>query len=375
MALKSLLMCGDGNTAEILRRILLELDIRVEHCWDSPAALNKLMADQFDAIVLDCEPGNSAIEILNQARVSPLNGTALVIALVHGHDDVRQVFATSANFVLYKPISAERAKSSLRAARALMRREKRQHKRIPVHASAGIAYANVENEPATLVDLSENGTAIQCERKLPPAAKVYFQFTLPGHKKVVRLAGEVAWQDSSGRVGIHFVDVPQTSRKLLKEWLGQYSVRSPEADPRVPTHSEHLGLTTPSEPVGVRVDDGLARLRAAPSNRRGQSRHACHLGAEVYQLGMQVPYRCNLTDIGEGGCYVETASPFASRTGIEIVVRTRDMKIRIRGVVQSVHPGFGMGVQFKPRTAADHDEIQELISLLASQQALEPGLP
>ena len=82
MALKSLLMCGDGNTAEILRRILLELDIRVEHCWDSAATLNKLMADRFDAIVLDCEPGNSAIEVLKQARVSPLNGTALVIALV-----------------------------------------------------------------------------------------------------------------------------------------------------------------------------------------------------------------------------------------------------------------------------------------------------
>src|SRR5205823_13243961 len=128
-----------------------------------------------------------------------------------------QLCGRSSNLVLCTPITAERAKSGLGAARAWMRREKRQHKRIPVHASAGFAYANVENEPATLVDLSENGTAIQCERKLPPAAKVYFQFTLPGHKKVVRLAGEVAWQDSSGRVGIHFVDVPQTSRKLLKE--------------------------------------------------------------------------------------------------------------------------------------------------------------
>src|SRR5437660_11393823 len=189
------------------------------------------MADQFDAIVLDCEPGNSAMEILNQARVSPLNGTALVIALVHGHDDVREVFATSGSFVLYKPISAERAKSSLRAARALMRREKRQHKRIPVHASAGIAYANVENEPATLVDLSENGTAIQCERKLPPAAKVYSQFTLPGHKKVVRLAGDVAWHDSSGRVGIHSADVRQTYRKLPKACIRQNSLQIPEADP------------------------------------------------------------------------------------------------------------------------------------------------
>src|SRR5437899_12245657 len=97
MALKSLLMCGDGNTAEILRRILLELDLGVEHCWDSAAAVNKLMADRFDAIVLDCEAGNAAIDILKQAGRLLVNGTPLVLPLVPRHDDVRQVFATSAD--------------------------------------------------------------------------------------------------------------------------------------------------------------------------------------------------------------------------------------------------------------------------------------
>src|SRR5207244_12364338 len=100
MALKSLLMCGDGNTAEILRRILLELDIRVEHCWDSAVTLNKLVADRFDAIVRGCEAGDSAAEVLEQAGGSPMNGTALVVVNVEAHSDVRQVTGNTATLVV-----------------------------------------------------------------------------------------------------------------------------------------------------------------------------------------------------------------------------------------------------------------------------------
>ena len=78
---------------------------------------------------------------------------------------------------------------------------------------------NAENVAATLLDLSEDGLAIQSERRLPPRCKVYFQFNLPGDKSSVRLSGDVVWQDSSGRVGIRFVDVPQTSRRTMNEWI------------------------------------------------------------------------------------------------------------------------------------------------------------
>ena len=377
MVLKSLLMCADDNATEILRRILEELDIEAERCCDSASATAKLTEHRFDAIIVDCDDQKSAAEVLKKARLSAVNGTSLVIALVHSRDNVRQVFAIGANFILYKPISPERARSSLRAARGLMRRERRRHPRIPVHAEAGIAYSNVENAGATLIDLTEEGTALQCQHKLPASEKVYFQFTLPGHSSVIRLAGEVVWQDSSGRVGVRFVDVPQTSRKLLKEWLRQNAFRGAKAVPRVPAQIEQATVSKSSDAVSTSVDtdDSLARFRATPGNRRGESRHACRLGAEVYQLGIPVPHRCSLSDISEGGCYVETTSPFPPETGVEILVRTRDLKIRTRGIVQSVHPGFGMGVRFKPKTAEERDDVQQLISLLHAQQALEPGLP
>jgi DNA-binding response OmpR family regulator len=364
MDLKALLLCSDAGSAQLLSSIMAEQEISVSHASNAEAALALVAEQRLDALVLDAEDEERAREILSKARLSKLNSGALVIALVGNTSNVRQFFSMGANFVLYKPISPERARVSLRAARALMRRERRRVPRIPVCAPAGIAYANVEDARSTMLDVSEEGAAIQSERKLPPSCKVYFQFTLPGQTKMVRLSGEIAWQDS---VGIRFVDVPQASRRVLKEWLLHNDFRKESKAPQRPA-------APPAPPVGKASDpeDGLQRFRALPGNRRGESRHACTLGAEVYRLGNAVPNRCNLSDISAGGCYVEMPSPFESQTGVEIIVRTKSMKIRVRGVVQSVHPGFGMGVRFTLKDASEADHVQQLVSLISAGPFLEP---
>jgi hypothetical protein len=81
-------------------------------------------------------------------------------------------------------------------------------------------------------------------------------------------------------------------------------------------------------------------------------------------MGVAVPNRCSLTDISAGGCYVEMPTPFSSGTRVEIIVRTQDLKLRTQGVVQSVHPGFGMGVQLTLSTPEDRSQVQSLIRLL-----------
>src|SRR5437016_8128052 len=144
------------------------------------------------------------------------------------------------------------------------RLEKRAKLRIRLHAQATIAYGTAENVPATLLDLSEDGLAIQSERRLPLRCKVYFQFNLPGGKSAVRLSGDVVWQDSSGRVGIRFVDVPQTSRKTLSEWIKGSLTQLATAERNAP-RSEPASA---SEPVATHLA-GLG-LSAASSNRRIQ---------------------------------------------------------------------------------------------------------
>jgi len=363
MALTSLLVCADEASAGVLRGILEELGIGVEACPDTAQALPRLVQERFDAVIVDCVSYDQASELIRSTRRSQLNGGTLVVAIVNGQENVRRIFSLGVNFVLYKPVSPERALSSLRAARGLMRRERRRNARVSVHSATRIDYANVEKQQATLVDVSEDGIAIQCEKKLPPSCKVYFQFNLPGNTTTVRLSGQVVWQDSAGRVGIRFADVPQSSRRVLRDWLRvslahSTSTEHPEPKAVRPTPA---AASVPSRPA-----DALARFRAEPGNRRGKDRYACRLGAEVYRLGESVPNRCNLTDLSSGGCYLEMPTPFANGSAVEIGVRTSDMKLRMRGKVHSVHPGFGMGVAFELKEADEREQVEQLMDFVAA---------
>src|ERR1700686_3198558 len=321
MALTPLVGCADLKAVQVLSQILRELNIEAEHCGDLAQATARLAAQHFDAVVVDCQDQMPAIELIAGVRKSQINRSTLIIGLVDGREQVRDIFGQGANFIVYKPVSVERAGSSLRAARGLMAREKRAKLRVSLHAPASITYANAEDVAATLLDLSEDGLAIQAERRLPPRCKVYFQFNLPGEKSSVRLSGDVVWQDSSGRVGIRFVDVPQTSRRTLNEWIKGSLARLEKAEHDAPK----VAPKAPEKPMATRLA-GLG-LSVTSSNRRIQSRRACRLSADVFRLGEGVPNRSTLSDISTGGCYVETPSPFPSHTVLDIVVRTHEMKL------------------------------------------------
>ncbi|HXY52447.1 MAG TPA: PilZ domain-containing protein [Terriglobales bacterium] len=366
MALTSLIVCPDASSVEVLQSILAALEIRTE-CHPDASPIQALLDHQpFDVIIVDFVEEREAAVILQRIRSSPVNRPTLVVALVGSENDVRQIFALGTNFVLYKPISPERARASLHAARTLMRRERRRSARASAYIPTTLDYANIEKAQATLLDLGEEGLSLQSEHKLPPRCRVYFQFNLPSSPALVRLSGEVVWQDSAGRVGIRFADVPQSSRRILRDWLRESLAVANNAGASAPAHSRP---TPPApqkpRPPASRADDGLARFRASPGNRRGGARHACRLGADVYRLGGSVPHRCSLSDISMGGCYVEMPSPFLPGQAVEIRVRTTELKLRVQGVVQAVHPGFGMGVQFTLRTSEDRDQVQHLIRLLA----------
>ena len=364
MALTSLVVCADSKAVQVLSQILRELNIEAEHCEDTGTAASRLATKHFDAVVVDCQDQLPAIELIAGVRKSAINRTTLVIGLVDGREQVRDIFGQGANFIVYKPVSVERAASSLRAARGLMAREKRGKLRVSLHAPASITYANSENVAATLLDLSEDGLAIQSERRLPPRCKVYFQFNLPGEKSSVRLSGDVVWQDSSGRVGIRFVDVPQTSRRTMNEWIKGSLSRLATAERNAPRKEPQ-----PSAEVAPTRFAGLG-LSSASSNRRIQGRRACRLSADVFRLGEGVPNRCTLSDVSTGGCYVETPSPFASGTVLDIVVRAHEMKLRVRGTVQVAHPGFGMGVQFSLNTENEREHVKQLIAAQAAEDSL-----
>jgi CheY-like chemotaxis protein len=384
MTLSALLVCVHGDAAQVLRTVLKELGIQVETCPDFARASVRLAQDRFDVIIVDGESNAEVVALLRETRLSRLNEATLAVAIVSDQESIRELFALGVNFALYKPVAYDRALSSLRAARAVMRKEKRKSARAAVHAHATVDYANVAHEKATLVDLAQDGMAVRFGQKLPPTSKVYFQFQLPGQSASVRLSGQVVWQDWNGRAGVQFVDVPKASRKLLSDYLSAHlssdsgeDQSSELASEEIKVEMELLLPTAPAaEPTNAnQKQKHTAEEAAAPAsstdkadadNRRTQTRYACRLGAEVYRTGSKVPNHCCLTDLSSGGCYLEFSLPFPAGSSVEILVRTYEMKLRLRGIVQASHPGYGMGVAFDTKSKEERENLKKLTDFVAT---------
>lgn len=388
MTLSALLVCPGEEAAGILRQVLQELCIGVESCPDFARAAIRIAQQRFDVIIVDGESSAEVISLLRETRHSRTNDSTLAVAVVASQESIRELFSLGVNFVLYKPVAYERALSSLRAARAVMRKEKRKSARAAVHTHATVDYANVEQEKATLIDLAQNGMSVLFGKKLPPTSKVYFLFRLPGQNSSIRLSGQVVWQEWNGRAGVQFVDVPRTSRRLLDEYLDTNLPKEGNADFADVTVQMEESLQSAGVAIAEQTHHNLelqASHRVAaqpertdanagdaseadPNNRRTQTRYNCRLGAEVYRTGTPVPHHCCLTDLSSGGCYLEVSLPFPQGSSVEIVVRTYEMKLRLRGIVQASHPGYGMGIAFELTGKQEQMNVKMLTDFVAATQ-------
>jgi DNA-binding response OmpR family regulator len=313
MSLKSLVLSSDDKIVRVLRRVLNDLEISVEHSTHADHAIRTLTRHRFEAVVVDCVNLESAASVLKSVRNSPSNKRAVSVAIVEAHTGLKGAFEMGAHFVLYKPLSPERAKSSFRAARALMKRERRRNLRLPIQIP--ITFNN--GRRAVTADFSEGGFALQVPRKSLERGKLSFSFVLPGKTDAIDASGEVAWENASGQTGVRFVDLSPSIHHELKAWLNSNAPEAEKDDP----------------PVG-----------------------------------------CRLTDLSLGGCYLEINSPFPVNTKIVLSMRVAGHQVRAEGVVRVMHPEIGMGIEFTQKTSEQRKHVERFIQLLMESQGALPEL-
>jgi len=307
MNLQSLVVADDEKTVRVLRRVLSDLDIDMEHCSNPETAVQQLTRNRFEAVIVDCSDTELAGRVLKSARLAPCNRRAVALAIVDANMPLRTAFEMGAHFVLYKPVSAERAKSSFRAARALMKRERRRNTRIPVEMPVTVR-VNDGQSPAVSLDLGEGGLAVRFVHRPQNLNSISVHFALPGTAHTVECIGEVAWENSSRQVGIRFIDLLPDSRDQLKAWLESHSPEFEKDDPPTP---------------------------------------------------------CKLADFSPGGCYLESTSPFPVRTRVILSHQIGGLRMQVEGAVRVMHPDFGMGVEFTKRTAQQKEQVKKFLRAFA----------
>jgi c-di-GMP-binding flagellar brake protein YcgR len=315
--LKSLLLCSDEKIVRVLRRVLGDLDIEVDLCPNADAALRKLTRQRFEGIIADLAD-KGAMEVLRSARSAPCNKQAVAVAIVEPTIGLKAVFEIGAHFVLYKPVSSERAKSSFRAARALMKSERRRNVRvaveIPVIMRSSEAGGNMK---VTTVDLSEGGMAVVLSTRRRPSGRWQIAFTLPGTSGQLEIPAEFAWEGTKEQAGLRFLETSTQVTRQLRDWLKQNSPDAEQDDP---------------------------------------------------------PIRCQLTDLSIGGCYLEISSPFPAASRLTLSMRAGGVELRVQGVVRIMHPDRGMGVEFTQNTAEHREALETFLRVLTENRSLLPEL-
>ena len=195
MNLDSLLVCSDDRALRVLRNVLGELEIHVEHCADPASAAKKLAQHSFEAVIVDCKD-ESSFGLLARIRSGQQNRKSVAIAIIDARTNLQTAFKRGANFVVYKPISTEKVKSSFRAARALMKRERRRSVRLEVNIPAYFRLPNGEGEQASIEGLSEGGISVRFAGSTSKkSGLISFTFALPDTTTVIEATGMIAWQD------------------------------------------------------------------------------------------------------------------------------------------------------------------------------------
>jgi periplasmic protein TonB len=170
MGYQALLFCPDEKTARTVTHVLNDLDFTVEPCTEPFAAVKKLMAQHFDAVVVDCDNEQNATLLFKSARNSTSNQSSLAVAVVEGQAGVAKAFRIGANLVLTKPINVEQAKGTLRVARGLLRKGSEGGK-APAASVTPVAQGPNVSKPAPQASPRANAPSTPAPRPLTPSAR------------------------------------------------------------------------------------------------------------------------------------------------------------------------------------------------------------
>jgi DNA-binding response OmpR family regulator len=322
MTLKTLLVSKDDQAAETLTQVLASFGVAVDRSSAFEVALSRLGEEHFDSVIVDFADAGAASLVLETLRRKASDehiSSAVTIALIHDDSQIRSILGAGTHFILKKPFSSEQASTTLRAATALLKRERRRSFRVAVQAAVSLHTNEIPKLEGILLDLSNGGMDVLAAQPLTPSGLVHFSFELPDGSTQVEGDAEIAWANQNGQTGLRFLDMPVEMREQLGEWL---TAHSRDALPEEPDPVSH----------------------------------------------------CKLTDLSLGGCYVGTESPFPQSSAVDLCLKAAGMEIHTAGVVRVMHPAHGMGIEFPSRTEEQRKSVGDFIEFLTRTPRTAPEL-
>jgi GAF domain/Sel1 repeat/PilZ domain len=176
------------------------------------------------------------------------------------------------------------------------RRCVRQKLHTPVYASFNGSQTGTVVDLSELLDLHEDGFAVQIGERLEINRAVSLCLDLPETRNFIHGSGQVMWSDDAGRGGIKFSGLAEDSRKILKEWLfanlliacSNHNARSEQLSSREEQKLPELSQFDQSSSV-IPISVPLSILTSTATSDRSQISSSVEVVAsEVREIGDDV---------------------------------------------------------------------------------------
>ncbi len=106
----------------------------------------------------------------------------------------------------------------------------------------------------------------------------------------------------------------------------------------------------------------------AEAERRGTNRHAVTASAEVVELGSGAKFSTRTTDLGPGGCFVDTMVPFPVGANVRVKVQKGKTQFETGGLVVYSQTGLGMGIAFSDMAPSQRSALDTWLTELTGEK-------
>ncbi|MGH9735934.1 MAG: PilZ domain-containing protein [Candidatus Acidiferrales bacterium] len=106
------------------------------------------------------------------------------------------------------------------------------------------------------------------------------------------------------------------------------------------------------------------------TDRRTGDRHLFTASAEVVELTSGARFATRTTDLGPGGCFIDTTNPFPVGAKVRISIHKGKNQFNTTGTVVYSQQGLGMGISF---TGLDQAQQHAIEAWIRGSDEEEPG--
>ena len=199
-------------------------------------ALELIHGKKFETFVFDTAMDNTFLDLLSEVRLSS-NSHAVIFAVATPGLLCETARTAGANFVLETPLTSESINRTVKAAYGMIVRERRRHFRHPVKLVVTVRAAVTGDIVGETVNLSEEGMGIRIPYALGIGTEVLVRFKLPGHATEIIARASLNRNGENGMAGLRFLQMPNSMKGLLHEWL---SLRLEETIPSLGRKFVHI---------------------------------------------------------------------------------------------------------------------------------------